>query len=81
MAESYRAILIDGRLRWLDEVPDAIRDGTEALRVRVTIEEPEEQNEDELETLLDELAEADPYSNINDPVVWQKELRQERDLE
>jgi hypothetical protein len=77
MAESYRAILIDGRLRWLDDVPDAIRHGTEELRVRVAIEESKEQDEGELETLLDELAEADPYSDIEDPVAWQRRLRRE----
>jgi len=81
MSESYRAILIDGHLHWLDDVPDAIRRGTEELRVRVTIEETDGEGEGELETLLDELAEADPYSDIDDPVEWQKKLRRERDLQ
>lgn len=81
MSESYRAILVDGHLHWLDDVPDAIRRETDAVRVRVTIEETDGQDESELGTLLDELAEADPYSDIDDPVEWQKELRRERDLE
>lgn len=81
MSESYRAILIDGHLHWLEDVPDAIRHGTDKLRVRVTIEDANGQDEEELGTLLDELAEADPHSSIDDPVEWQRELRGERDLE
>jgi len=78
MSESYRAILVDGQLRWLDDVPDVLRHGTEDVQVNVTIEEQEEgNNEDELSSLLDELAEADPFSDIDDPVEWQRELRQE----
>lgn len=80
MSESYRAILVDGHLHWLDDVPDAIRHGTEEVRVRVTVEDPDGQDKDELGALLDELAETDPYSAIDDPVEWQRELRQERDL-
>lgn len=75
MAESYRAILVDGHLRWLDDVPDALRHGTGEVRVRVTIEEAEAEDEDELGPLLDELADADPYSSIDDPVEWQRQLR------
>lgn len=81
MSESYRAILVDGLLHWLDDVPDTIRHGTEELRVRVTIEDTDGQDEDELGPLLDECAEADPYSDIDDPVEWQRNLRRERDLE
>lgn len=81
MSESYRAILVDGHLHWLDDVPDAIRQGTGELRVRVTVEEVDGQNKGELEILLDELADADPYSDIDDPVEWQRELRRERDLD
>jgi len=81
MSESYRAILVDGHLHWLDDVPDAIRHGTGEVRVRVTIEEQNEQNGDELASLLDELAEADPFGDIDDPVEWQRKLRAERDLE
>ena len=51
-AESYCAILADGQLRWLDEVLDAIRDETEELRVRVTIEEAGGQNENDLGGLV-----------------------------
>jgi hypothetical protein len=81
MSESYRAILVDGQLRWLDDVPDVLRHGTENVRVRVTVEEQEDgDSEDELSPLLDELAEADPFSNIDDPVEWQRDLRREGPL-
>jgi hypothetical protein len=52
-----------------------------AVRVRVTIQDTDGQDEGELATLLDECAEADPYSEVDDPVEWQRELRRERDLE
>jgi hypothetical protein len=81
MSESYRAILLDGHLRWLDEVPDAIRHGTQEVRVRVTVEEAEQEDEDELEPLLDALAEADPYGEIDDPREWQRQLRGESDVD
>jgi hypothetical protein len=78
MSESYRAILIDGQLRWLDDVPDVLRRGTENVRVRVTIDEQGDgDREDELSSLLDELSEADPFSDIDDPVEWQRQLRSE----
>ena len=79
MSESYRAILVDGHLHWLDNVPDAIRHGTEEVRVRVTVEDTGGRDRDDLGTLLDELAEADPCSNIDDPVEWQRELRSDSD--
>jgi hypothetical protein len=81
MSESYRTILVTGHLHWLDDVPGAIQRGTDELRVRVTVERADGQDEDELGTLLDECAEADPYSDIDDPVEWQRKLRRERDPE
>lgn len=81
MAESYHAVLVDGQLRWLDEVPDAFSHGTVELRVRVTVEEAEEEVADELGPLLDECAEADPYSDVDDPVEWQRRIRGESDVD
>lgn len=81
MSESYRAILVDGHLHWLDDVPDAIRHGTDELRVRVTVEEPgeesgqAEENGEELASLLEDIAERDPFRDIDDPVAWQRQLR------
>jgi len=80
MSESYRAILIDGQLHWLDDVPDVLRHRTGEVRVRVTIEEQDNEDGDELSSLLDELAETDPFSDIDDPVEWQRHLRREDPL-
>lgn len=86
MSESYRAILVDGRLRWLDEVPDALRHGTGEVWVRVTIEERgeergrKEEKGEELASLLEEIAESDPFRDIDDPVEWQRQLRTKRDV-
>lgn len=77
MSESYRAILVDGNLHWLDDVPKAIQHGAKGVRVRVTVEEQNNQNEEELGALLDEIADADPFSTIDEPVEWQRKLRRE----
>lgn len=78
MSESAPTILVDEEIHWLDDVPEHLRHGTEDVRVRVTIDEQEKgNNEDELSSLLDELAEADPFSDIDDPVEWQRQLRAE----
>jgi hypothetical protein len=81
MSESSRAILVDGHLHWLDDVPDAIRHGTEEVRVRVTIEGADGKDGDELGSLLDALSEADPYGEIDDPREWQRRLRGESDVD
>ena len=47
VVESYRSLLVDGQLRRVDEVPDAIRRGSDELRVRATIEEAGEQDGDD----------------------------------
>lgn len=77
MPESYRAILVDGQLHWLEDVPESIRHGTEEVRVRVTVEEGDPQGRSELRSLLDDIAEDDPFSGIEDPVDWQRRLRRE----
>jgi hypothetical protein len=78
MAKSYSAILKlrESRLQWLDEVPDTIRHGEGGVRVCVTVSESEEEDGNELESLLDELAAEDPFRDIDDPVEWQRGLRQ-----
>jgi len=77
MPESYRAILVDGQLRWLEDVPERIRHGTERVCVRVTVEEGDPQDQSELRSLLDDIAEDDPFSGVEDPVDWQRRLRRE----
>lgn len=80
MSKSYRAILVDGRLRWLDDVPEAIRHGAGDVLVQVVVDDQTEEASEELASLLDEIAAEDPYKDIEDPVEWQRELRRERDL-
>jgi hypothetical protein len=76
MSRFYHAILVDGQLHWLDDVPESLRRGTKEVQVRVTIEKQDNgDDEGELSSLLDELAEADPFSDIDDPVEWQRGLR------
>lgn len=77
MSESYRAILVNGRLQWLDDVPDVVKQGATEVRVRVTIEEKQDKNPNEVTSLLDELAVDDPFKEIENPVKWQRALRRE----
>ena len=81
MLHTYRAILDDDRVKWLEQPPE--RSGT--VQVHITILE-----EQELESLdirgrimaecLAELAQRESFAEITDPVAWQRELRSGRTL-
>ncbi|MBI4311760.1 MAG: hypothetical protein HY681_08250 [Chloroflexi bacterium] len=81
MARTYRAVLRGNQLEWLDSPPPQ----PNALEVRVAIIEGET---DELPAgrgqvmakALAEPAARGAFSSISDPVAWQRELRQERNL-
>lgn len=86
MTQTYRAILKDNEITWLGDRPDL--DG--ATEVSLTIVNPlfetqqsEEQQIDQQQRLLailTQLAEANPFRAIKDPIAWQKEQRQDRPL-
>ena len=76
MSKSYDAILKGGRIRWLDEVPEALRRGRADVQVSITVREPDEDDPGELSALLEDLAARNPFRDIDDPVAWQRRRRQ-----
>ena len=80
---TYQALLHGDRLEWLGEAPEPQTDAP--LRVHVTVLEQEppaagQARGHAMAALLEKLAERRTFSAITDPVSWQRELRQERDL-
>lgn len=51
MSRFYHAILVDGQLHWLDDVPESLRRGTKEVQVRVTIEK-QDNGDDEVNSHL-----------------------------
>ena len=78
MLHTYRAILDEDRVRWLEEPPE--RSGS----VQVHIEEDERKSSTDrgriMAESLAELAQRGTFAAITDPVAWQRELRSERTL-
>jgi hypothetical protein len=80
---TYRALLHGDRLEWLGEAPASQTDAP--LCVHVTIVEPEPVVEvhargPAMATILEKLAARGTFAAIQDPVEWQRELRQDRVL-
>ena len=83
MMRTYRALLCGNRLEWLGEAPESEID--DPLSVQVTILEQESISEEHargqaMAALLEKLAKRGIFSDIADPVKWQRELRQDRIL-
>ena len=85
MLKTYNAILQNDHLNWVDEVPDSanIR---KSVKVHVTILENAESMDDnsrgvKMAKILEQIANrGTAFTEINDPVEWQKEIRQDRSL-
>ncbi len=79
MLLTYDAILKNNRLEWSGEAPDQ----EEPLHVRVTVVPPEVSDEERRKLLaeaLEELSNSGAFSEIEDPVAWQREIRKDRPL-
>ena len=81
MSRTYRAILHDDRVEWLEQPPQQ----ADARQVHITVldesapESPSDRGRMMAEVLA-EIAERGTFATISDPVAWQRELRAERDL-
>ena len=78
---TYRAVLHDNQVEWLEQPPE--RSG--AIQVDITIlEEPDSEPPPRrgrvMAEVLAELAQRGAFAEIPDPVAWQRELRSERVL-
>ena len=81
MLHTYKAILDDDRVRWLEKPPE--RSGT--MQVHITIledgaRESTVERDRVMAESLAELAKRGSFAEISDPVAWQRELRSERTL-
>lgn len=83
MQSIYRAIVRGDRIEWEDDVPEQIR--TQApLNVFVTIPDQPSVADDtrgsRMAEALERLAASGGVASISDPLQWQREHRQDRDL-
>ena len=81
MLHTYRAILDEDRVRWLEEPPER----SDTVQVHITfLEEDERKSSTDrgriMAESLAELAQRSTFAAITDPVAWQRELRSERTL-
>ena len=78
--ETYRAILKGNRLEWTDTGPVDLKPDQP---VEVTILDEPDQSADRRKRMaeaLEKLAASDAFSEISDPVEWQREIRKDRPL-
>ncbi|MEK6301369.1 MAG: hypothetical protein AABO41_11650 [Acidobacteriota bacterium] len=83
MQSIYKAILRGDRIEWEDDVPEQIRNQP-ALTVFVTIPDQPVAADDtrgsRMAEALERLAASGGVASITDPLQWQREERQDRDL-
>lgn len=80
MRDTYRAVLKGDRLEWADPGPV---DLNPEQPVEVTILDEPDQTADRRKRMaeaLEKLAASDAFSQISDPVEWQREIRKDRPL-
>jgi len=81
MLRTYKALLKGNVLEWVGPIPEYNED--RPLNVSVTIPEKETNSDKikrgkEMASILKELSETNPFSGINDPVQWQRKVREDR---
>lgn len=80
MRENYRATLKGDRLEWQGDAPAV--DG-QAVTVQVTLlpDVPSQAHQGaRMAAILEQLAAGDAASDIDDPVAWERDLREDREL-
>ncbi len=85
MLTTYKATLKGNRLEWNEDIPKQITP-EKAIAVYVTIlDEPVDQTAEvaqgeRMAAALKQLATMDSLKELNNPVAWQREIRQDRNL-
>lgn len=77
MIREYKALLSGNTLEWLTNAPEQSSD--HPLHVLVSVEEKKHESHNVLD-LLEKIAETNVFSEIDDPVQWQKNLRKDRHI-
>lgn len=81
MLRTYKAILHDNQIEWLEQPPE--KSGTVQVYITVLDEpvpEPLPNRGRVMAEALAELARRGTFADITDPVAWQREIRSERAL-
>lgn len=81
MLRTYKAILHDNQIEWLEQPPE--KSGTVQVYITVLDEpvpEPLPNRGRVMAEALAELARRGAFADITDPVAWQREVRSERAL-
>ncbi|MDB5322352.1 MAG: hypothetical protein JWN40_3983 [Phycisphaerales bacterium] len=81
MSHTYKAILNGNRVQWLGDAPDT----NGGVPVQITVlEQPQSVDEaarrQQVRDALDALVARGTFSEIADPVAWQREIRKDRPL-
>ncbi len=81
MLRTYKAVLRDNQVEWLEQPPEK----ADAVEVYITVleepaPEPPPRRGRLMAEVLAELASRGTLAEITDPVAWQRELRSERVL-
>lgn len=71
-----RAILHRDRIEWLDAPPGKIENTTVEVVFPESAPEPVHQGR-AIAELLEKITVLDPYRDIEDPVAWQREIRED----
>jgi hypothetical protein len=85
MLNTYQAVLRDNRLEWAEKVPEHIKTG-QAIPVHVTILDqasispPVADRGRRMAEILERLAAINAFASINDPLRWEREMREDRPL-
>ncbi|PLS80331.1 MAG: hypothetical protein CYG59_08525 [Chloroflexi bacterium] len=85
MLSTYKAMLNGDRLEWSDEAPELVVDG-QPVPVHVTIldesllQSQRHAGGQHMAAALERLATRGGLANMPDPVTWQREIRQDRNL-
>ena len=83
MPRTYKAVLRGNHLEWVNNVPNYKED--QPINVEVSIVEKNALSENDsrgekMAEILEKLAESKAFSEIRDPLSWQREIRKERQL-
>lgn len=83
MDSTYKATVRGDRIEWEDDVPDEVR-SQPALSVIVTIAEQrdlaDKSGGSRMAAALERLARSGGVPSISDPVQWQREQREDRNI-
>ena len=82
MLETYHATLKNGLLEWGPGGAPPVPEG-ESVPVEVVVKKPKRSPAESRERLLqifENLKHMDTFSEITDPVAWQREIREDRPL-